>query len=245
MTVLTSAAEVLVATGHDPVARTMLRRPLVRGWLGERGTAAWLGRDGSDAELYLTALGAPADVGALVGEVLDELPTGQRVTLPRGSGARLPAWVGLAGTDWDFRYLLAPPPVQPGEQDVVPVRDDAAVAALLQHSPRASVEPGSPRVRRWLGTRDGDRLVACAADTSATTGVGHLSAIAVHPECRGRGLGRAVTAALVRQLFADGCDVVALGMYADNIAGRAMYDALGFRDEHRFTSGVLQVRSRW
>ena len=34
-------------------------------------------------------------------------------------------------------------------------------------------------------------------------------------------------------------------MYADNTAGRALYDRLGFADDHRFTSGVLQVRSRW
>ena len=78
---------------------------------------------------------------------------------------------------------------------------------------------------RWVGVRDGGRLVACAADTSAVAGVGHLSSIAVHPDGRGRGLGRAVTAALVRRLFDDGCDLVTLGMYADNDAGRAMYDA--------------------
>ncbi|MDP9407681.1 MAG: GNAT family N-acetyltransferase, partial [Actinomycetota bacterium] len=59
------------------------------------------------------------------------------------------------------------------------------------------------------------------------------------------GLGKAVTAALARQLFEDGRDVVTLGMYADNPKGRALYDALGFRDEHPFTSGPLVVRGRW
>jgi hypothetical protein len=34
-------------------------------------------------------------------------------------------------------------------------------------------------------------------------------------------------------------------MYAVNSTGRALYDALGFADEHRFTSGPLQVRGRW
>jgi predicted GNAT family acetyltransferase len=67
----------------------------------------------------------------------------------------------------------------------------------------------------------------------------------VHPGARGRGLGKAVTAGLTRRLFGEGCDVVTLGMYAHNSTGRAVYDALGYADEHRFTSGPLLVRGRW
>ena len=54
-----------------------------------------------------------------------------------------------------------------------------------------------------------------------------------------------MTAALTRALLDEGCDVVTLGLYADNPAARAMYDALQFRDDHRFTSGVLLQRGRW
>ncbi len=245
-TPLTSAAEVLVATGHDPFARGTLRHPVVQAWVAP-GAVAWLGTDNEERVTYLSALGDPGQVGGLLGDLVPELAHGQRVTLPRGTAARLPAWVGLAGTDWDFRWLSAPPPHQPGEQDVVPLEDDHAVAALLEAaSPRASARPGDPGLRRWVGVHDeAGSLLACAADTSAATGVGHLSSIAVAPAARGRGLGRAVTAALARALFEDGCDVVSLGMYADNAAGRAVYDALGFHDDHRFTSGPLQVRSRW
>ena len=96
-----------------------------------------------------------------------------------------------------------------------------------------------------MGVAGPDGLLACAADTSGATGVGHLSSIAVHPDARGQGLGAAVTAALMRRMFDDGCDIVTLGMYASNTAGRALYDHLGMADTHRFTSGPLQVRSRW
>lgn len=245
-TPLTTAAEVLVATGHDPFARSSLRRPVARGWVVE-GAVAWIGIDQDDHTSYLSALGDPGLVGALLGDLLQELPPRQRVTLPRGTGARLPAWVGLAGTDWDFRWLDAPPPVQPGEDRVVPLRDDAPLREFLAlSSPTASALPGDSGIRHWVGVLDAEgRLVACAADTSSTTGVGHLSSIAVHPGARGQGLGRAVTAALTRRLFDEGCDLVTLGMYAVNTAGRAMYDALGFVDDHRFTSGPLEVRSRW
>ena len=244
-TALGSAAEVLVATGHDPFARGSLRRALVKGWAGE-GAVAWLGVDAYEGTPYLSALGAPPAVATLLGELLPELPPRQRVTVPRGTPVHLPAWVGLDGTDWDFRWLGAPPPVQPGEELVAPEPDETAVKELLvASSPTASAQPGDAAVRRWVGIREGGVLSACAADTSAATGVGHLSSIAVHPGQRGRGLGKAVTAALARQLFADGCDLVTLGMYAVNTVGRAVYDALGYRDEHRFTSGPLLVRGRW
>lgn len=234
-----------MATGHDPFARGSLRRPLVQGWAGG-GAVTWLGIDAHEGTAYLSAVGDPAAVAGLLTELLPELPPRQRVTVPRGTPVHLPAWVGMEGTDWDFRWLAAPPPVQAGEELVAPEEDESAVEELLEaSSPTASAQPGDAAVRRWVGVRDGGALVACAADTSAATGVGHLSSIAVHPSARGRGLGRAVTAALARRLFADGCDLVTLGMYAANSAGRALYDALGFADDHRFTSGPLLVRGRW
>ena len=245
LTPLGSAAEVLVATAHDPYTRSSLRRPLARGWAGG-GAVAWMGTDPEERITWLTTHGAPCAVGALLGELLPQLPPRQRLTVPRGTPAHLPAWVGLDGTDWDFRWLRAPPPPQAGEDHVVDGLDDRAVKALLAAaSPTASAQPGDVAVRRWVGVVRGGELVACAADTSGATGVGHLSSIAVHPSARGAGLGRAVTAALARRLFEEGCDLVTLGIYAHNDAGRRTYDALGFVDDHRYTSGPLLVRGPW
>jgi ribosomal protein S18 acetylase RimI-like enzyme len=246
LTALRSAAEVLVATGHHPYARGSLRRPLVSGWhSGE--AVAWLGTDAEERRPYLSALGEPAAVAALLADLLPELPPRQRLTVPRGTPALLPAWVGLERpVDWDFRWRDAPPPVQPGEERVVEGAPDEAVAALLaEASPTASAEPGDPAVRRWWAVPGDDGLLACAADTSSATGVGHVSSVAVATAARGRGLGRAVAAAATRALLAEGCDVVTLGLYADNPAAVALYDALGFDGPHRFTSGRLVQRTRW
>jgi GNAT superfamily N-acetyltransferase len=241
-----TAAEVLVATGHDPFARGSLRRPLARGWATD-GATAWIGIDNEEQRSYLSALGEPGAVGALLAELLPELPPRQRLTVPRGTPARFPAWAGMDGVDWDFRWLPEPPPRQRGEERVEPLDDEVAIEELLAaSSSRASAQPGDRAALRWVGVCDaGGRLLACAADTSSATGVGHLSSIAVVPEARGQGLGKAVTAGLTRQLFDEGKDVVTLGMYADNPEGRALYDALGFRDDHPFTSGPLVVRGRW
>ena len=129
---------------------------------------------------------------------------------------------------------------------MVEVSAEAVAALLAVANPDAAAQPGDPRVRRWVGIRHTGRgyLVACAADTTEATGVGHVSSIAAHPEFRGGGLGAAVTSALIGDLFAEGCDVVTLGMYADNVAGKALYDRLGMH-ERGYTSGRLRIRSRW
>ena len=245
LTPLASAAEVLAATGRDPFARSSLRRDLVRGWTAGAATA-WLGIDPDDGTPYLSTLGPPVRVAGLLAELLPDLPPGQRATVPRGTPEHLPAGVRLRGTDWDLRWLDVPPPLQPGEERVAPLDDEDAVQELLRaSSPTASALPGDPAVRRWVGVRDADGLLlACAADTSGATGVGHLSSIAVRPQARGQGLGRAVTAALVRQLLEGGDELVTLGMYADNAHARAVYDALGFADEHPFTSGPTRLLER-
>lgn len=244
VTVLTSAAEVLVATAHDPYVRTTLRNPHVMGWTGH-DAVAWRATDAEERVGYLMTHGEPAGVAALIADLVGELPSGTRVTLPRGTPPLLPAWVAVDGTDWEFWWVDAPMPSQPREPDVVPVLPPEVAPLLAAASPTASAQADDPHVHRWLGVRGPEGLLACAADTSGATGVGHLSSIAVHPSARGQGLGAAVTAALARLMFAEGCDLVTLGMYADNTAGRALYEHLGMRNDHSFTSGPLQVRSRW
>jgi GNAT superfamily N-acetyltransferase len=191
------------------------------------------------------SLGEPAAVAALLADLIGEIPNNTRVTMPRGTPPLLPAWVAVDGSDWEFFWVDAPMPVQPREAEVVHVLPEEVAPLLAAASPTASAQPGDPAVRRWAGVRGPEGLLACAADTSGATGVGHLSSIAVHPSARGQGLGAAVTAALTRQLLEDGCDLVTLGMYADNVAGAALYRHLGMRNDHHFTSGPLQVRSRW
>jgi ribosomal protein S18 acetylase RimI-like enzyme len=241
VTHLTSAAEVLLATDHDPYVRGRLARTDVEGWTGH-GATAWRFSDG-----YLMTHGEPAEVALLIESVLGELRDGQDLTVPRGTGVLLPAWVGLeVKADWDFRWTATAPARQPLEAEVLDRTDDQIRELLAVANPGASAQPGDARVRRWVGIEHKQRriLVACAGDTTEVTGVGHISSIAVHPGFRGGGLGAAVTSALIGDLLAAECDVVTLGMYADNVAGKALYDRLGMH-ERGYTSGTLRIRSRW
>ena len=166
------------------------------------------------------------------------------MSIPRDTTALLPSAYRLdSPVDWDFRWTTAEPPASAGEAAVgwlSSPADDRVVAELLElANPRTSARPGDTDVRRWAGIRGSDgRLDACAADTSGAA-VGHLSAVATRRDRRGHGLGTAISAWLTRRLLAE-FDLITLGVYADNPAGRRLYDRLGYADDHPFTSGLLR-----
>jgi ribosomal protein S18 acetylase RimI-like enzyme len=99
-------------------------------------------------------------------------------------------------------------------------------------------EPGPVGARtvslgRYVGVRDqsSGRLIAMAGERFRLPGYGELSAISVHPEARGCGLGRAVTEHLMRAVFDRG-DVPFLHVFPDNPAA-LLYKKLGFRERVR------------
>src|SRR5690348_3983650 len=97
------------------------------------------------------AHGEPAAVSLLIESLLTELRDGQDVTLPRGTAALLPAWVGLdKHADWDFRWTSSAPAPQPREAEVGPVTDQDVAALLAVANPDAAARPGDERVRRWV-----------------------------------------------------------------------------------------------
>lgn len=93
-----------------------------------------------------------------------------------------------------------------------------------------------------LGLRQGGALVATAGlhVWSPRYGVAALGNITTHPDWRGRGLSRRVTAALCRRCLTQ-VTTVGLNVRADNQAARRVYQGLGFvdhavYDEHHATA---------
>ncbi|GIF70195.1 hypothetical protein Ais01nite_82300 [Asanoa ishikariensis] len=219
-------AEPLV--GRDAVLAAVDGHPYARLLMGDTNditgvrvgsTVVWLTPAGTAA----CALGNAAEAVAAIPLIGDD--STRRWHLPQVGGA-LPVEVEFRD-DWDFRWTSAPPPVRVGEERAAPVADDAAISALLDVAfPSTMTRPGDPLVRSWWAIREGSEVVACAADRSRG-GIGFLSAIAVHPDARGRGLGAAVTAALTRRLVAE-FGVAALGVMTDNVLANTMYAALGY-----------------
>jgi ribosomal protein S18 acetylase RimI-like enzyme len=232
-----SITDLLGLTHHDPLVRGTRGASRGPAWRSASGRAvAFTGYDAEDRVRALVALGPPDETPELVLAVHGEVPKGTRVIVPRGTPLPLSEPV-----DWNFRAAYEAPPQRPAESAVAWCDDDDAITDLLKLvSPGTSAWPGDAKVRRWAGIRQDGRLVACLADTTSVDGVGHISAIAVHTEARGRGLGASITAWAMRRLLAEGCDVVTLGVYADNAAGLRMYDRLGFTVNRALTSALVK-----
>lgn len=236
---LVTYAELLEAARGDVFARWMVdpSAPLTA-WALDDGVA-WVRRT-PRGRTSLTVLADVDEAARAVPAVVAQAPEVDWITLPRGAVPPLAEVVDPdVGDDWEWMSTDAPPPPQPHEEAVVPLRDDDcdAVAVLLHAaSPRHSAAPDELGVR-WFGVREGaGRLRACAALQQVGPGVPHLASIATHPDERGRGLGAAVTAAATRAALRSGAPVVTLGMYSDNDVARRLYARLGFGCEHRWSS---------
>ena len=92
----------------------------------------------------------------------------------------------------------------------------------------------------WLGIVEGSGLVAVGARVRAAYGSAHLVSICTDPAHRGRGLGRAVTTALVGSALDSGAPRVWLEMYADNAAAAVAYHAVGFTEQGRYRSAATR-----
>lgn len=84
-----------------------------------------------------------------------------------------------------------------------------------------------PRFTHYV-VRIGD-VPAAAARRATFDGITYLSSIGVAPWARGRGLGRLVTATAVVDGFDAASEWVHLGVFADNVPARALYEGLGFQ----------------
>jgi ribosomal protein S18 acetylase RimI-like enzyme len=253
---LPTHADLVAAARGDAFVRWVLPpdQP-VHGWALASGAVAFVRRTPSGRrqlavlgtpEAALPALRAHLD-GRLTGSGSDGGGDGARdhgldrgVTVPQGTLELLGPDPRIGpGDDWEWLWTSTPPPEHPAVVPLGPADLDDVRALLALGSPRHSATVDDD-VREWVGVRDATgRLVACAAHTEHVPGVPHLASVVTHPQVRGRGLGQAVTGTLTARALRSGAPVVTLGMYSDNAVARRMYQRLGFRCEHRWSSRRL------
>jgi ribosomal protein S18 acetylase RimI-like enzyme len=89
---------------------------------------------------------------------------------------------------------------------------------------RASL--GDPRFTHYLVRRDG--LPVAVARRATFDRISYLSSIGTVEAVRGRGLGRFVTATAMVDAVAEGSELIHLGVFADNLPARTLYERLGF-----------------
>lgn len=237
----------LVAEAGDPFVRHQVDPALVLGAWVHDGAAVVRARPhlpGAAGDV-VTMVGPPAALGALSAAVAARTPAPWRVTLPRAAQDVVPlAWRHTERRHW--HWMLTTRPVAPTGRSAAAeeVTDPAEVDALLDAgAPGAHARPGSPGVECWLGLREGGVLQAVGALARQPDGTGHLRAVTVLPEARGRGLGRALSAALARRALAGRSGVATLGVYVENAPAVAIYRGLGFEVVHTFASGPVGTPS--
>jgi ribosomal protein S18 acetylase RimI-like enzyme len=118
-------------------------------------------------------------------------------------------------------------PLGPGD-----VPDMLELVALTAPGPFL---PGTIQMGRYVGRREGGRLVAMAGERLRPDGFTEVSAVCTHPDFQGRGLGEAFVRAVAADIQRRG-DVVFLHVYAGNARAIALYERLGF--ERRRTRAI-------
>jgi ribosomal-protein-alanine N-acetyltransferase len=76
--------------------------------------------------------------------------------------------------------------------------------------------------------RAGEKAVVAVAVIWLIVDEAHLATIAVHPDLRGMGIGRALMQALLEQSAQDGAHSALLEVRAGNVAAQKLYESFGF-----------------
>ena len=104
--------------------------------------------------------------------------------------------------------------------------DRSAMLELAERTKPGPFAARTPELGTFLGLHDGGRLVAMAGERLRLPGWVEISAVAVDPEYRGRGYGKAVTAALAARIRAAS-QMPFLHVYPD-IPAFDLYKTMGF-----------------
>lgn len=188
-----------------------------------RGAAAHYPRDMAP----FSAIAEPSE--AAYADLAVGLPPGTEARLFRPSEETLPAgWDQLDAFAMLQMVAAGAPAAASSVIDTLSQADLPAMMALVAAAKPGPFGPRTAELGRYLGIRRDGRLVAMAGERMRVPSHVELSAICVHPDARGQGLGAHLTLALMVRAFAGG-EIPFLHVRPDNHAAVALYERLGFR----------------
>ena len=210
--------------GH---ARLAIRAELAARYPTEVGPLAGLAQHGDAALADLASLVEPGGIAALLAA---EKPLG-------GSG--------LAEIDrLELIQMVCETRIAPARREPTALTKDD-VPEMLELTEATRPGPFGPRtieMGRYVGFREGGRLVAMGGERMRPAGHTEVSAICTAPECRGRGLAEAIVRTLVADIQARG-EVAFLHVWAGSpteASAVGLYARLGFREHARPALAILQ-----
>lgn len=137
---------------------------------------------------------------------------------------------GIAATEIDgVQMVLNAFPAGGKAHDIIPLgeADAAEMLALALLTKPGPFRPRTHTMGRFIGIRDGDRLVAMGGERLALDGFTEVTALCTHPDYRGRGYGEALLRAVGQRILADGLTPF-LHVYAANTGAIGLYERMGF-----------------
>ena len=173
-----------------------------------------------------SAILEPSD--AAYADLAVDLPAGTEARLFRPHEEPLPhGWQQLDCFPMLQMVASKAPETVSGAGALLSEADSRAMADLVAIAKPGPFGPRTPLLGRYLGVRDGDRLLAMAGERMRLPGYIELSAICVHPDARGRGYAAGLTSQLMWMALDRG-EVPFLHVRPDNAGAVALYRRLGF-----------------
>ncbi|HWF99874.1 MAG TPA: GNAT family N-acetyltransferase [Steroidobacteraceae bacterium] len=127
--------------------------------------------------------------------------------------------------------MIAPlgTPFEPPQHDMLPLADADApeMLALAKLTEPGPFLPRTHLMGSFLGIRIAGRLAAMAGERMRFPGHTEVSGVCTHPDFRGRGLARRLSAAVAHRIQARG-EQAFLHAWKSNHAAIALYGSLGF-----------------
>jgi predicted GNAT family acetyltransferase len=181
-----------------------------------------------------------ADVGPLAGarddepeslrELAELVPIDGTLLLLQADPVALPASLAAVTTATGVQMVLDRLADVPADARIVPLTaDDVAdmleLATLTRPGPFG---PRAPALGEFFGVKERGRLIAMAGERMKQAGFTEVSGVCTHPDARGRGLARLLSAHVARRILARG-ETPYLAAYATNTPAIRLYESLGFR----------------
>lgn len=194
-------------------ARFALGGPLAKRFQRDVNLFATARDDSPEALAALAALVEPDEHVYVVQVPKIAIPPGL-VAINTAPGVQMVASRPITAPDWDGIAEL-------GEADSA---DMLALATLTEPGPFLA---RTHRMGRFLGIKIDGRLAAMAGERMTAPGFVEVSGVCTHPDFRGRGFARKLSAAVAERIFARG-QTPFLHAWKENHAAIKLYETLGF-----------------
>lgn len=161
---------------------------------------------------------APSQVAALFTPEPVDVPAGFKVVLSETG-----------------EQMIGPPADSPLRDAEIVTLGDADVPAMMALTELTKPGPFAARTHQlgtFLGIRSGDQLVAMTGERMKPGKFVEMTAVCVHPDCRGRGYAQALLAAVARRIEARG-EIPFLHVFSHNISAIALYKRQGMTIRRR------------